>query len=166
MAEDTGNTTVGATATAAPPAGEAPQPQIALSDPAKPDVGGFIWGTGRRKTAVARVRIKPGEGKYLINGREVRVYFTELRDQEDALAPLKVTQTQGKLDVFVNAHGGGFMGQAGAVMLGLARALKGYDPTLEPVLRQHELLTRDARKVERKKYGLAGARRRFQFSKR
>ncbi|MCC7147572.1 MAG: 30S ribosomal protein S9 [Phycisphaeraceae bacterium] len=132
----------------------------------KPDVGGFIWGTGRRKTAVARVRIKPGQGRFTVNGREVKQYFTELRDQEDVVSPLKATKTLGSLDVFVNAQGGGFMGQAGAVKLGLARALKSYDPSLEPILRDQNMLTRDPREVERKKYGLAGARRRFQFSKR
>ena len=137
-----------------------------VRQPAKPDKGGFVWGTGRRKTSVARVRVKPGSGKYLINGREVKDCFRELRDQTDANAPLEATQMAGKLDVFVNAHGGGVTGQAGAVKLGLSRALLGYDPSLEPILREHGMLTRDPRKVERKKYGQPGARRRFQFSKR
>ncbi len=133
---------------------------------AKPDAGGFIWGTGRRKTAIARVRVKPGEGKFLVNKRKIDVYFTEPQHREACLAPLKSTNTNGKLDVHVNVHGGGITGQAEAILLGLARALKGYDPSLEPILRDNEFLTRDAREVERKKYGQPGARRRFQFSKR
>ncbi len=137
-----------------------------VSEPAKPDKGGWVWGTGRRKSAVARVRVKPGTGKFLVNGRESDKYFTELRDQHSVLSPLKVTSTQGKLDVAVNVNGGGFTGQAGAVLLGLARALKGYDPALEPMLREHGMLTRDAREVERKKYGLRGARRGMQWAKR
>jgi small subunit ribosomal protein S9 len=137
-----------------------------LAQPAKPDKGGFIWGTGRRKTAVARVRVKPGEGKFLVNGREVNAFFTEMRDRTDVAAPLKATKTDGKLDVYAQVHGGGFAGQAGAVVLGVARALKGYDPSLEPILRDNGFLTRDPREVERKKYGQSGARRRFQFSKR
>ncbi|GAB4190100.1 MAG: 30S ribosomal protein S9 [Phycisphaeraceae bacterium] len=160
MAED-----VTATATLDSP--EAPAEQTRpLAEPAKPDKGGFIWGTGRRKSAVARVRIKPGEGKFLINGREVDSYFTEPQHQAACRRPLEVTQTLGKLDVFVNAHGGGITGQAEAVLLGVARALKGYDPTLEATLRANGLLTRDPREVERKKPGQPGARRRFQFSKR
>jgi small subunit ribosomal protein S9 len=165
MAEETTTTvTLGSAPTATATA--TPEPVVKLREPAKPDKGGFIWGTGRRKTAVARVRIKPGTGKFLVNDRDVKQYFLEMRDQMDVYAPLESTKMTGKLDVFVNAHGGGFMGQAGAVKLGLARALMGYDPTLEPILRDNNLLTRDPRKVERKKYGQAGARRRFQFSKR
>ncbi len=147
----------------APPADEAPKP---VAEPAKPDKGGFYWGTGRRKTAVARVRIKPGEGKYLVNGREINAYFTEDRDRNSATAPLNISKMESSLDVYVNVKGGGFMGQAGAVLLGLSRALKNYDPTLEHALRENDFLTRDAREVERKKYGQRGARRRFQFSKR
>ncbi len=137
-----------------------------LAEPAKPDAGGFIWGTGRRKAAVARVRIKPGDGKFLIKGKEVNDFFSEPQHRAQCLAPLKATGMEGKLDVHVNTTGGGITGQAGAVLLGLARAIKGYDPTLEQALRDEGLLTRDARKVERKKYGQRGARRRFQFSKR
>ena len=88
------------------------------------------------------------------------------RDRSDCAAPLKVTGTLGKMDVIAKCHGGGFMGQAQAVRLGIARALRDYDPTLEDALRDNGFLTRDAREVERKKYGQAGARRRFQFSKR
>ncbi len=136
-----------------------------------PDAHGWWWGTGRRKTAVARVRIKPGGGKIEMQisrkkFKAVDDYFTEPQDRNDVLAPLEVTNTLKKFDVVVRAHGGGHMGQAQAVRLGIARALKKYDPQLEVVLREHGHLTRDARKVERKKYGLAGARRSFQFSKR
>jgi len=134
--------------------------------PTGPNKHGFFCGTGRRKAAVARVRIKPGKGKFLINKREVNEFFTELRDQNSAIAPLEATKTSGKLDIWVNVKGGGYMGQAGAVLLGLSRALKKYDTTLEPVLRDKDFLTRDAREVERKKYGQPGARKRFQFSKR
>ncbi|MCW5764868.1 MAG: 30S ribosomal protein S9 [Phycisphaeraceae bacterium] len=139
----------------------------------KPAKGGWWWGVGRRKRAVARVRIRPakGEGAFLIQttakkSKTVEQYFAEDRDRNNCYAPLKVTNTLGKIDVFVRASGGGFMGQAGAIMLGIARALKDYDPTLESALRDNGMLTRDAREVERKKYGQAGARRRFQFSKR
>jgi len=149
---------------------EAPaEKQVQTRKPKKPDAGGFVWGTGRRKAAVARVRVRPckeKEAQYMINGRTVEKYFSELRDRQAALAPLKATDTEGKLDVFVNVGGGGYMGQGGAILLGLARALKSYDPGLESLLRDHDFLTRDPREVERKKYGQRGARRRFQFSKR
>jgi len=126
----------------------------------------FTWGTGRRKTSVARVRIKPGKGDVKINNREVTNYFTRLQDINNVFAPLKTTKTEKSLDVFVNVKGGGITGQSGAVMLGLARALKIYDPSLTQALRDAGLLTRDGRMVERKKPGQSGARRRFQFSKR
>jgi small subunit ribosomal protein S9 len=145
-------------------ASAAPAPAPAAPKP--PDKAGYWWGTGRRKTAVARVRLKAGQGKFLVNGKEVTAYFNEVRDQTDVASPLTLTKTQGSIDVLVNVQGGGYAGQAGAVKLGVARALKDYDPTLEATLREHDLLSRDARKVERKKYGQAGARRRFQFSKR
>lgn len=131
-----------------------------------PSAGNFWWGTGRRKTAVARVRVRPGKGDFLVNKRPYTEFFKEERDRNDVLNVLKVTNTEGKVDVFVNVHGGGFTGQAGAIVLGLARALRRYDGSLEPTLRDNDLLTRDPRKVERKKYGQPGARRRFQFSKR
>jgi len=137
-----------------------------LAAPATPDAGGFVWGTGRRKTSVARVRVKPGEGKFFVKGREVDDYFSEPQHRAACKAPLTATQTEGKLDVHVNVHGGGITGQAEAILLGVARALKGYDPSLEQTLRDNNFLTRDPRKVERKKYGQRGARRRFQFSKR
>lgn len=136
--------------------------------------GGWIWGTGRRKTAVARVRLRPatgGEGKVQIQiGKDkfktIEQYFAEERDRNDCYAALKVTNTLGKVDIVIRLAGGGFMGQAGAVLLGISRALRGYDPTLETALRENGMLTRDSRDVERKKYGQSGARRRFQFSKR
>ncbi len=145
-----------------------------LPDPQPADKHGWWWGTGRRKTAVARVRIRPakagkGEIKVQVNRklfRTVEEHFSELRDRNDVNAPLKLTDTEGKIEVFIRVHGGGYMGQAQAVRLGLSRALVAYDPTFEPALRDAGYLTRDARKVERKKYGQPGARRRFQFSKR
>lgn len=140
----------------------------------KADAKGWWWGTGRRKTAVARVRLRPAKDKanFIVRSdhnekiKTVEQYFSLERDRNDAVAPLRLTNTLERLEVQVRCHGGGYMGQAGAVKLGVARALLGYDPSLEPILREHGLLTRDARKVERKKYGQAGARRRFQFSKR
>lgn len=134
--------------------------------PAKPDAGGFIWGTGRRKSAIARVRVRKGDGTFRINGREVENFFSEPQHQAAAWAPLKATDSLGGFEVQVNAHGGGMTGQAEAVLLGVARALVNYDPALEPILRDHGYLTRDPREVERKKYGQPGARRKFQFSKR
>jgi len=134
---------------------------------------GWYWGTGRRKTAVARVRLRPatGEGKVQVqiddkHFKSIEQYFAEDRDRNDCYAALKVTGTLGKMDVVIRLDGGGFMGQAGAVLLGVSRALREYDPTLEQALRDNGMLTRDSRDVERKKYGQAGARRRFQFSKR
>ncbi len=127
---------------------------------------GFYWGTGRRKTSVARVRVRPGEGTFLINKREIDQYFPEERDRKDVVAPLQATGTLKKFDVYANVQGGGPSGQAGAIVLGVARALREADPTLEHTLRDGGYLTRDSRMVERKKYGQRGARRRFQFSKR
>jgi len=144
-----------------PPTAPAPQPQRV-----KTGKGGYTWGTGRRKSSVARVRVRPGDGKFIVNDKPVDEFFNQMRDQQDVKAPLRATKTEGKLDVLVSVTGGGYTGQAGAVLLGLARALKGYDPALEPILRENEFLTRDPREVERKKYGQPGARRRFQFSKR
>jgi small subunit ribosomal protein S9 len=126
----------------------------------------YIWGTGRRKTSVARVRIRPGSGKFLIDKREIDKYFFDHRGRMDVVSPLKATNTMGKYDVFVSVHGGGQTGQAGAIVMGVARALLKADPALEQVLRDGRFLTRDSRKVERKKPGRPGARKRFQFSKR
>lgn len=126
----------------------------------------YIWGLGRRKTSVARVRIRPGTGKFVVNDREMGAYFNHERDRGLARRPLDVTETGKSYDVFVNVVGGGYSGQTGAVVLGLARALIKVNPEFGPKLRDAGLLTRDPREVERKKYGQAGARRRFQFSKR
>ena len=132
----------------------------------KPAAGGWFWGTGRRKAAVARVRVKAGKGVFKVNNRELTEFFSQERDHNDINNVLQATKTHGAVDVAVNIHGGGFTGQAGAIILGLARALRNYDPSLDGVLREHDFLTRDPRKVERKKPGQPGARKRFQFSKR
>ena len=126
----------------------------------------YTWGLGRRKSAVARVRIKSGAGAYVINGKPMEEFFCTLQDRDRATAPLRVTETGETYDVFVNVNGGGITGQSGAVQLGLARALKEANPPTFEVLREHGLLTRDSRMKERKKYGRRGARRGFQFSKR
>jgi small subunit ribosomal protein S9 len=126
----------------------------------------YFWGTGRRKTSVARVRLCPGNGKFLICDHEIHKFFFNPQARADVVAPLRATQTMGKYDVFVNVHGGGQTGQSGAILLGVARALVKADPSLEPALRDGRYLTRDSRKVERKKPGQPGARKRFQFSKR
>ena len=126
----------------------------------------YIWGVGRRKSAVARVRVAPGAGKIEINGRSLNEYFTSERDRKAIFGPLEVTNTGGKMDVLVNADGGGPTGQTGAIVMGLGRALAKYDTALEQPLRSAGFLTRDSRMKERKKYGQRGARRRFQFSKR
>ena len=126
----------------------------------------YVWGVGRRKSAVARVRVVPGTGKIEINGRSLNEYFTNERDRKSIFGPLEVTNTGGKMDVLVNASGGGLTGQAGAIIMGLGRALAKYDSGLEIALRGAGFLTRDSRMKERKKYGQRGARRRFQFSKR
>jgi len=125
-----------------------------------------IWGTGRRKTAVARVRLLPGDGSLLVNGRQVDDYFTEQKDRRSARSPLVATRQEKAYDIFVNVQGGGLSGQAEAVKLGIARALCRADSSLEPTLREGKFLTRDPRMKERKKYGQKGARKRFQFSKR
>jgi small subunit ribosomal protein S9 len=140
-----------------------PTPTESTEPKAKPT---YIWGVGRRKSACARVRIAVGSGKIEINGRALNDYFSGERDRKAIFGPLEVTNTGGKMDVLVNADGGGPTGQAGAIVLGLGRALAKYDPSLEGALRQAGFLTRDSRMKERKKYGQRGARRRFQFSKR
>jgi len=126
----------------------------------------YTWGTGRRKTAVARVRIKEGTGKFVVNGLEADAYFPLEVQRSDVRAPLTITEMAGRVDVFVNVNGSGKHSQSGAVLLGLARALKEFRTDLEPALRDSGYLTRDARKVERKKYGHKKARKSFQFSKR
>lgn len=141
------------------PAGSATIPE---PDPKKH----YFWGTGRRKASVARVRLRAGTGKFEVNKRPLEKYFTGERDRLDAVAPLKATETDGKVDVFVNVKGGGVTGQAGAIVLGVARALKAANGEYDDALRAGGYLTRDSRMVERKKYGRRGARRSFQFSKR
>jgi small subunit ribosomal protein S9 len=126
----------------------------------------FIWGTGRRKTAVARVRIRDGNGAFVVNDEEVDAYFVEEDQQFDVRAPLAATELGERVDIFVNVKGSGKSSQADAVKLGLARALKQLRPDLEGALRHDGLLTRDPRMVERKKYGHKKARKSFQFSKR
>lgn len=124
------------------------------------------WGTGRRKTAVARVRIKPGTGLIVINGRPFETYFPVVQQRHNVTAPLQAAQATDKWDVWARVGGGGPVGQSGAMSLGIARALRRAEPSLEVMLRDAGFLTRDSRMVERKKYGQRKARRRFQFSKR
>ncbi len=132
---------------------------------------GYVWGTGRRKSSVARVRINQGSGTISIKRsghdlRELNDYFHNERDRKAIFGPLEVTQYGGKVDIFVNTSGGGSTGQAGAIVMGIARALIKYDPQSEASLRENGFMTRDSRMKERKKYGQRGARRKFQFSKR
>lgn len=126
----------------------------------------YTWATGRRKTSVARVRLKSGTGQFLVNGRPLEEFFVTHDTRRAAVRPLTVTETTKGYDVWVSVQGGGITGQADSVALGIARALRSDNPGLEPTLRQNGLLTRDSRAVERKKYGLRGARRATQFSKR
>ena len=127
----------------------------------------YIWGTGRRKSAVARVRLKPeGTGKFQVNKREFTTYFKTIEEQRRVLAPLQAANQERTFDIAATAAGGGNAAQSGAISLGLARALVKFNPDLETVLRDARYLTRDSRRKERKKYGRRGARRGFQFSKR
>ena len=121
---------------------------------------------GRRKESVARVRIAPGTGNITINGRTIDQYFGRETSKMILVEPLKLVDQLGKLDIHVNAKGGGLSGQAGAIRHGISRALCDYNPEFRPVLKKAGFMTRDARAVERKKYGRPGARKRFQFSKR
>jgi small subunit ribosomal protein S9 len=141
-----------------------PEPEVVVA--ATPTAGGWFWGTGRRKASVARVRVRSGSGEFKINGRDLTEFFTEERDHKTIGAVLDATKTTGGVEVAVKVHGGGYTGQAGAIILGLGRALMRYDGSLEPTLRKHGFLSRDPRRVERKKPGQPGARKRFQFSKR
>jgi small subunit ribosomal protein S9 len=125
-----------------------------------------ILGTGRRKTSVARVRIRPGSGKIKINNRELEAYFLSTRQRNAVTAALEQTGKRGEFDVVIRVDGGGITGQADACKLGIARALKKSDDQVSNALRDSGLLTRDGRMKERKKYGLRGARRGTQFSKR
>jgi small subunit ribosomal protein S9 len=121
---------------------------------------------GRRKESVARVRITPGTGNIVVNGRSLDEYFGRETSKMILVEPLKVVDQIGKLDVFVTARGGGLSGQAGAIRHGITRALMELNAEYRPVLKKAGFVTRDARAVERKKYGRPGARKRFQFSKR
>ncbi len=132
----------------------------------KLDKDGTAIGTGRRKTAVARVRIKDGDGKFIVNGRDFAEYFSTERDQNMVQEPLNATETRSSVDVWVRVNGGGTTGQTGAVVLGIARALEARNESLHYTLSTRGFLSRDDRMVERKKYGRRKARRSFQFSKR
>lgn len=126
----------------------------------------WTWGLGRRKSSVARVRLKPGAGGFVVNGKPMETYFPTIQARKRANSPLADTESTTTYDVFVNVSGGGITGQSEAVALGVARALKSLNPATFEALRESGLLTRDARMKERKKYGRRGARRGFQFSKR
>lgn len=126
----------------------------------------YNYGTGRRKSAVARVFIKPGKGEITINNKPIDDFFSRKTGRMIVRQPLELTNNATTFDIMVNIHGGGESGQAGAVRHGITRALIDYDATLKPVLSKAGLVTRDAREVERKKVGLRKARRRKQFSKR
>ena len=124
------------------------------------------YGTGRRKTSVARVFLRPGTGRILVNRRQLSDYFPRETLVMDLMQPLDLTESREQFDAYITVTGGGLAGQAGAIRLGIARALCNVNPEHRKALKPLNMLTRDARKVERKKYGRAGARRRFQFSKR
>ena len=171
---------LGATPAPAPaPEGEAPaSAEATAGEPALPpaeaaplreqqlDKYGRAYATGRRKDAVARVWLKPGSGKIVINGREQEVYFARPTLRLVINQPFGVAGRDGQYDVVATVVGGGLSGQAGAVKHGIAQALTRYEPALRTVVKQAGFLTRDPRVVERKKYGRAKARRSFQFSKR
>ncbi len=129
-------------------------------------VGDYYYGTGRRKSAVARVFIKPGKGDFQVNGKPVDQFFGRETGRMVVRQPLELTKNQATFDIMVNVYGGGESGQAGAVRHGISRALIEYDAALKPTLSAAGLVTRDAREVERKKVGLHKARRRKQYSKR
>ncbi len=128
--------------------------------------GTVFSAVGRRKESVARVRLIPGTGNIVVNNKSVLDYFKRETLKMIIEQPLEVTETLNKFDIYANVKGGGLTGQAGAMRLGIARALLKFDEDLRPVLKAGGFLTRDPRMKERKKYGLAGARKRFQFSKR
>ena len=131
-----------------------------------PEAAQVVLSVGRRKEAVARVRMSPGEGRITVNGKEADAYFRADRDRGTIRAALLLARDGVKYDVTARITGGGSTGQAGALLLGIARALAKSDPDVKPKLRAQGLLTRDARMVERKKYGHPKARRSFQYSKR
>jgi small subunit ribosomal protein S9 len=126
----------------------------------------WFYGTGRRKESIARVFIRPGSGKFTVNGRTAEQYFPNHAWLHDATEPLKFTSLAEQVDVVATAKGGGVGGQSGAVRMGLSRAISRFNPELRPALRKNGFLTRDSRMKERKKYGQKGARKRFQFTKR
>ena len=138
-----------------------------MSSTASP-VTGTSWflGTGRRKESIARVFVRAGSGKFTVNKRTAEQYFPNVAWKHEATEPLKFTSLAEQVDVVVTAHGGGVGGQAGAVRMGLARAIARFNPELRAALRKNGFLTRDSRMKERKKYGQKGARKRFQFTKR
>ena len=164
---------LGALAAGAPvestPAAEAP---VVRTGPAavlrerQIDAQGRSYATGRRKDAVARVWIKPGSGKITVNGRDQTIYFARPTQRMMIQQPFDVSERRGQFDVIATVSGGGLSGQAGAVRHGISQALSKFEPGLRGAMKVHGFLTRDSRVVERKKYGRAGARRRFQFSKR
>jgi small subunit ribosomal protein S9 len=131
-----------------------------------PEVATLVSATGKRKTAIARVRIKPGTGQILCNGKTMAEYFPREVLHMRVQTPFEVSGSDGRWDVLASLSGGGIAAQADALRHGISRALEKADATLRPVLKRHGLLTRDARKKERKKYGQRGARARYQFSKR
>ena len=130
------------------------------------DAQGRAYATGRRKNAVARVWVKLGTGKIIVNGRDQTIYFARPTQRMMIQQPFDVSQRNGQFDVIATVTGGGLSGQAGAVRHGISQALTKFEPNLRGVIKASGFLTRDSRVVERKKYGRAGARRRFQFSKR
>ncbi len=142
-----------------------PAPEAVVREP-QIDAQGRAYATGKRKNAVARVWIKPGKGKITVNGRDQEVYFARPVLRMMIAQPLQVADRLGQFDVDATVTGSGLSGQAGAVRHGIAKALTNYEPGLRAALKPHGFLTRDARVVERKKYGRRKARRSFQFSKR
>jgi small subunit ribosomal protein S9 len=136
------------------------------SSPSGIEAAKQFYGTGRRREAIARVYIKAGAARFTVNGRPVEEYFRNVAWHTAAVEPLRFTQTLDQLEVKALVKGGGVGGQAGAVRMGLSRALAVFNPELRPSLRTNGFLTRDPRMKERKKYGQKGARRRFQYSKR
>jgi small subunit ribosomal protein S9 len=145
---------------------EAPAPVARAHRIKKDPINGDALGTGRRKTSVARVRIRAGSGKITINDRELTDFFPNLQDQNNVTSGLDLVGKRNQVDVIIQVHGGGPTGQSGACKMGIARALVSYDTASFPPLRENGHLTRDSRMKERKKYGLHGARRGTQFSKR
>jgi small subunit ribosomal protein S9 len=143
---------------------------VVLAQPVKReqklDEKGRSYGTGKRKTSIARVWIRAGSGKILVNGKDQREYFARAVLRMLIAQPFFITSRESQYDVFCTVTGGGISGQAGAVRHGISKALDAFEPDLHPILRQAGFLTRDSRIVERKKYGRRKARRRFQFSKR